>query len=216
MNKIILRYLLAIILIIVFIIEYNCNDTTVTPQNQQFCISGQIPNWNHCTKTLEAKILSATNHKYIIATSSIDDQGNFNICLPSTVSDTSLFSADSIFIMGCYGGNVVFNPPDARGTQIWELLVYDGSNFMGYLKKNNYTNLFVGAFSLMYVYVNKNVAATGWEYCYPKDTSKFDASGTSGWNKVVKNCTAINGSSRTFLYNMTEPSGGIWKIDTMP
>ena len=208
------KMVLAVIISSIVIIQLNCDDSSVsTPQNTQLCVSGQVSNWTYgSNKTVQAKILSETHNNYIVASTTIDAQGNFNICLPATVSDTSLYVGDSIFTTGCSKINVNFNPPDTKGTQVWNFMVYSSDSLMGYLKKNNYSVISAGAYSLIYIYVNKNVTVSGWEYCFPGDTSRFDGTAISGWNKIVKNCIRADTASRTYLYNTTEPSGGVWKF----
>lgn len=196
------------------IFYFGCGDESVTNTNTQFCISGTISNWTRGTKTLQARIYSRTHTVYEIANTQIDAGGNFNLCLPTTLSDTALMAADSIFYSGCTGGNVTFNPPDARGVEIYDFRVKDGNTIIGFLKRNNYTVLFAGAFSVMWVYADKQVAVSGWKYC-TGDTLKFNGTANLGWTKVVKNCTRTVGSSQTYLYNTTEPAGGIWKFDTL-
>lgn len=202
----------ALLVIALCAISYfKCGDDAVTNPDTQFCITGTITNWTLGAKTLHAYVRDVSGGGVSAANCPIDAQGNFNLCLPATLSDTLLFRADSIFYQGCHG-NVTFNPPDTRGTQISSFKVKNGDTVIGYIQKNNYDTLYVGAFSVGYVWVNKDMSASGdYEYCFPGDTLRFSGSITSGWDKIVKNCTRTVGSGTSYLYNTTEPPGAVWE-----
>jgi hypothetical protein len=211
MKNNILRNLFVLLVIFSFAFIYlNCDDAGVETKETQFCISDQISNWTLGAKTLHAYVKSSQGGSYSVAECQVDAGGNFNLCLPETVSDTTLFSSDSIFYIGCSGGNVTFNPPDVRGTEISSFKIKDGTTVIGYIRKNNYDTLYIGAFSLLYIWVNKNVTVTGTEIC-SGDSLKFDGSAVSGWDKVVKNCTNLYSGGRSYLYNTNEPAGAIWE-----
>jgi hypothetical protein len=205
---------MSLVISLTAIFYFGCDDSAVTNSNTQFCISGTISNWTLGTKTLQARIYGRTHVRYEIANCPIDAGGNFNICLPVSLSDTALMAADSIFYSGCSNGNVTFNPPDTKGAELYDFRVKSGDTVKGFVKRNNYSVLFVGAFSVMYVYADKQVAVSGWKYC-SGDTLNFDGTANLGWTKVIKNCTRTVGAGTTYLYNTTEPSGGIWKFDTL-
>lgn len=193
---------------------FSCDDAgVVKPENEEYCISGQITNWTGgSNKTLHARIYSVSGVRYSIANCPIDANGSFNLCLPSSVSDTTLFTSDSIFYSGCTSGSVTFSPPDVKGAEIYDFRVKSGDTTIGTMKKNNYDTLYPGAFSVMYIYVTKNVTVIGTKVC-TSDTLNFDGSATTGWNKVVKHCTRTIGTGTTYLYNTSEPSGAVWKYN---
>lgn len=207
------RHIIALLLIsICSVLYFNCDDAAVTqPQNNEYCISGQITNWTGgSNKTLHARIYSVSGVRYSIANCPIDASGNFNLCLPSSVSDTTLFVSDSIFYWGCASGTVTFNPADVKGAEIYDFRVKSGDTTIGTVRRTNYDTLYPGAFSVMYIYVTKNVSVSGYKICI-SDTLRFDGSATTGWNKIVKNCTRTLGAGTSYLYNMIEPSGAVWK-----
>jgi hypothetical protein len=63
----------------------------------------------------------------------------------------------------------------------------------------------------MYIYVNKNITASGTKYC-SGDTLQFNGSAVAGWNQIIKNYTVVNGTHRTIEFNNTEPSGAYWRF----
>ena len=193
---------------------FNCDDSgVVTAENENYCISGQISNWTGgSNKTLHARIYSVSGVRYSIANCPIDAGGNFSVCMPTSVSDTTLFTSDSIFYSGCTSGTVTFNPPDVKGAEIYDFRVKSGDTTIGTVKKNNYDTLSPGAFSVMYIFVTKDVTVTGTKIC-TSDTLNFDGSATTGWNKVVKHCTRTIGAGTTYLHNTSEPAGAIWKYN---
>ena len=193
------------------IASLKCGDDAVTITDTQFCVSGKISNWTRGTKTLQARFYGESHTRYEIVNGPIDAEGNFNLCLPLTMPDTSLMRADSIFYSGCSGGTATFNPPDARGGEIYDFRVKSGDTVIGFVKRNNYDTLYPGAFSIMYVYANQSVTGTGWKYCSP-DTLNFNGTANTGWTKVTKNCTRTIGTGTTYLYNTTEPAGAVWKF----
>lgn len=189
---------------------FSCDDAGIAPKNQDYCITGQISNWSGGEKTLHAYLRNSQGGSFSIANCPIDASGNFNLCLPASVPDSALYTSDSIFYMGCSGGTVNFNPPDVRGSEISSFKVKDNNTVVGYIRNNNYDTLYAGAFSLMYLWVNKDVSVSGTKYC-TSDTLIFDGSAVSGWNKVVKHYTAVSGFNYTIVYNTSEPLGGTWK-----
>jgi hypothetical protein len=190
----------------------NCDDSgTVVKQNEQYCISGKISSWTGGEKTLHAYIRSSRGGSYSIANCPINTGGNFNLCLPAEISDTTLYSSDSIFYIGCHGGTVNFNPPDVRGTEILSFKVKDGTTIAGYIKCSNYTTLYPGAYYLMYVWVNKNVTVTGSNVCLG-DTLNFNGTAALGWTKVSRIYTRVGTTGgNTISYTTTEPGGAEWK-----
>ena len=213
MKSFIFRHsLLTLIIFLSSLIYYSCgDDSVVTPTIQQTCITGQISNWTAGTnKTLYAYVYNRNHIIYPFANCPVDAQGNFNLCLPA-LSDTTLLTSDSVFYRGCSGGNVTFNPPDGLGAELYNFKVKDSNNtVVGSLTKSNYDTLYPGAFSVSYVYTNKDINVSGFKYCSP-DTLNFNGTALSGWTKFVKNCTRTVGAGTTYLYNTTEPPGAIWK-----
>jgi len=207
------RFFLVFIIFLITVFYFSCDDAgIVEPENQELCITGQIVNWTQGTKTLHAYVRSSSGPSFSIANCPIDAGGNFNVCLPATLSDSTLFSSDSIFYIGCTGGGTVtFNPPDGRGTEIISFRVKNGDTTIGYIRRNNYDTLYPGAFSIMYVYANKDVTVSGYKIC-TNDTLHFDGTAKKGWTKVVKNRLRVTGPGTTYLYNTTEPPGAIWEF----
>lgn len=193
------------------VIYFNCDDSGVTtPTNNPLTISGQISGWTLGTKTLSARITSVSHHNYEIASCPIDAMGNFSLTLPATVSDTTLYSGDSVFAMGC-SGTVNITPADSKGSKIWHFNVQDGATVLGFIRFCNYDNLFAGAFEHVYLFVNKNLSVSGQQYC-TGDTLMYNGNATSGWNKVYENyIRKFSANGYVILYNNTEPSGGEWK-----
>ena len=208
-TKILKHLLIVIIITVTVFIYFNCSDDTATnPTNTSFTLSGQISGWTLSTKTLSAHIQSVSNHNYEIANCPIDSKGNFSLTLPATISDTTMYSGDSVFSMGC-NGNVTINPSSSKGSKIWRLNVMDGSNVIGYIRCCNYDNLAPGAFEEVYLFVNQNLSVSGTQFCFQGDTIMYSGSATSGWNKVIENYVRQFSTGYVILYNNTEPSGAV-------
>jgi len=194
------------------VIYFNCDDSGVNPTNNPLTISGQISGWNLGNKTLSARIESVTGHNYEIANCPIDASGNFSLTLPATVSDTTLYSGDSVFTMGC-SGTVTINPADSKGTRMWRFNVMDTITVLGYIRFCNYDTLFAGAFEDVFLYVNKDLSVSGTQYCFPGDTIMYNGTAKSGWNTVYENyIRKFSAYGYVILYNNTQPSGGAWKF----
>jgi hypothetical protein len=193
------------------IFYFSCDDSGIAPEVPTYCISGTITNWALGNKTLQAFIQNPSFTGYAIASAPIDSQGNFNICVPVTLPDSSLLVAESIFTAGCTGGTITFNPADVKGNIILSFIVTDGSNTVGELRNNNYTTLDTGSFSIVYVNTNKTAAVTGQKICI-SDTLNFNATAVTGWTKIIKHCTKISGPSVTYQFNITDPGGATWKF----
>lgn len=200
---------LASFFALVTILYFHCDDAGVTV-DEDYCITGQISNWTSGEKTLHAYLRDASGPSYSYASCTIDAQGKFSLCLKASVSDTTLYPADSVFYSGCTGGNVTFDPPYARGTEISSFKVKSGDTTIGIIKRNNYDTLYNGAFSVTYIYANKNVVVSGYKIC-TGDTLKFDGTAVAGWTKVVKTCTNKYSNGETYQYSTNEPPGAIWK-----
>jgi len=191
---------------------FSCDDAGVTTDENQFCITAKLSDWIPGNKILYANMNSAASGMYRAAECPVDGLGNFNLCLPS-LSDTTLYSSDSIFYSGCTGGNVIFNPPDVKGTQIYNFRVRNGDTIVGAVDCNNFTrydSLKAGDFEVMFIYVNKNVTVSGYKVC-AQDTLMFNGSAKLGWNKVIKHYTRVSSNSKTKLYDMNEPPGAVWE-----
>jgi hypothetical protein len=205
-----LRQLLTLsVIILAALFYFNCDDAGVTVKNEQFCISGQVSNWSLGEKTLHAYFRNASGVSFSLASCPIDASGNFNLCLPAG-PDSALFASDSIFYLGCDSGNVVFNPNDVRGSEISSFRIKSGDSTVANLRRNNYDTLYPGAFSVMYIYTNKNVTVTGQEYCN-WDTLTFSGSTSAPWTKVVKHCTRVTGPGTSYFYDTNEPTGAVWE-----
>lgn len=215
MKRIDLKKNLPVILVLLIaFIYFNCDDSGVTtPENSEFCISAKLKDWIPGNKILYANIYSLTHHIYPVASCPVDDQGNFNLCFPQTISDTALMSADSIFYSGCTGGNVTFNPPDVRGVEVYNFRVKRNDTVVGSIDCNNfarYDSIKAGDFEVMFIYVSKNVSVSGYKLCND-DTLMFNGTAETGWNKVIKHYTRVNGTSKTILYDKNEPPGAVWE-----
>lgn len=212
MKKIFIREVSALVLIsICAIIYFRCGDTGIAPDEPTYCISGTVTNWTQGTRTLQAFIKSPSQISYAIASAPIDTLGNFNICVPLTLPDTSLMNAQSIFTAGCNSGTVTFNPPDVRGNLILSFVVMDGANAIGEIRRTNSDTLYPGAFTIVFLFTNKVAAVTGQKIC-GSDTLNFNVTAASGWNKISKHCQKVSGTAITYQFNNTEPSGALWKF----
>lgn len=212
MKKIILREVpLFLLILFASIIYFSCDDSGVAPEDPTFCISGTITNWTQGTKTLEAYVQDASFSSYAIASAPIDAQGNFNICVPLNMPDSSLVLAESIFTAGCPGGTITFDPADVKGNVILMFKVMDGATQIGDIRKTNSDTLYPGAFSIMYLNTNKNTVATGQKIC-SADTLNFNVTAVSGWTKIARHCTKTSGTSVTYQFNNNEPAGANWKF----
>lgn len=207
---------LFILLVLVFGIIYyfGCGDSAVNTTTTNFdgCIKATLSGWIPGNKLLYAQMNSNASGIYKVAECTVDSTGNFNLCLPS-LSDTTLYSSDSIFYAGCHTGNVTFNPPDVRGTQIFNYRVRLGTQIVGAVDCVTYTrsdSIKSGDFEVMYIYVNKNVTVTGSKICN-SDTLQFNGSAVAGWNKIIKHYVSVSQTGRTILYDGTEPPGAIWR-----
>jgi hypothetical protein len=182
------------------------------PDDSPYCITGKFNGWTGGNnKTLHANIYSASHHIYSIAKCPIDAQGNFNLCLPSVIADTTLMFADSIFYSGCTSGNVLFNPSDTKGVEVYNFRIKSGDTIVGSARYNNHDTLITGSIDVMYVFANKNVSVTGYKVC-TSDTLRFNGTAISGWTRVVKKCIRRGYPSDTFLYDTSEPTGAVWKF----
>jgi len=191
---------------------FNCGDTgTTSDESSGYCIRGRITSWTPGQKTLHAYIRSSNGSSYSVSSCPVASDGSFNLCLPLKISDTSLSSSDSIFYTGCSGGNVIFDPPDVRGTELINFNIKSGDSVIGYLKCNNYETLFQGAYYLKYIWVNKRVNVTGSTIC-SSDTLVFNGTAVSEWNKVSVIYNRISTTAgATILYKFSEPGGAEWK-----
>ena len=216
MKKIFFSKILPVIFVLICsVIYFNCDDSGVTTEetNTDFCINAKLSNWIPGNKTLYANIYSSSHHIYPVASCSVDNDGNFNLCFPKTLSDTALFSADSIFYSGCTGGNVTFNPPDVQGLEIYNFRVKSGGTVVGSVDCNNfvrYDSIKAGDFEVMFIYVDKDVSVNGFKLC-SGDTLKFNGTAVTGWNKVIKHYTRVTPGSKTILYDNYEPPGAVWE-----
>jgi len=201
----------SFLILLAAFLYFNCDDAGVKPDENPFCISGTISGYTLGEKTLHAYIRNSSGASFSFATCPIDANGNFNLCMPSTVPDSALYTSDSIFYIGCDSGNVVFNPPTVKGTEISSFRIKSGDTTIAWLRRNNYDTLYPGAFSIMYIYTTVNVTVTGSEFCN-FDTLTFNGSATSPWTKVVKHCTRVMGPGTSYHYDLNEPSGAIWEL----
>lgn len=194
------------------IIYFNCDDSgTALTTSTDFCITGKITSWSLGKKNLHAYIKSSNGGSYSVANTQVDSLGNFSLCMPQTISDTTLYSADSLFYSGCGGGNVVFDPADARGSEVSSFKIKDGTQVIGYIKCKNYTAIYPGAYYLKYIWVNKNVSVYGSKVCFG-DTLIFNGSAAFSWNKVSVVYSRVSTTSgSTINYTMNEPGGAEWK-----
>lgn len=207
-----LRQALAVFIIFASgIIYFNCDDAGVIVNDEGYCISGQIQNYNLGEKTLHAYVRNNSGSSFSAGNCPIDSNGNFNLCMPSSVGDSTLFPSDSIFNIGYDSGNVVFNPSSVRGTEITSFRVKNGDTTVANMRRNNYDTLYPGAFSIMYIFTNINVNVTGKEYCN-SDTLTFNGSAVSPWTKVTKHCTRVIGPGTSYLYDTDEPPGAVWEL----
>ena len=206
------KYFLFLPVFIFSFFYINCDDSgTTVKQGTDYCISGKISNWSAGDKKLYAYVRSSRGISYSIANCPVDVNGNFSLCLPAEIPDTTLFSSDSIFNIGCNGGTVNFDPPDVRGTEISIFRIKSGDTIKGYIKCSNYTTLYPGAYYLMYVWVNKAVTVTGSNVCLG-DTLNYNGSASTGWNKTCKIYKRVGTTGgNTILYTTTEPGGAEWK-----
>jgi hypothetical protein len=204
------RTLTSFILFVSAVIYFSCDDAGVIVKDETFCISGQITNWTLGTKTLHAYVRNKSGASFSAANCPVDASGNFNLCLPETITETALYTSDSIFFIGCDSGNVVFNPPNVKGTEISSFRVKSGDSTVANIRRNNYDTLYPGAFSVMYIYTNIDVTVTGNEYCN-WDTLTFNGSATAPWTKVVKHCTRVLGPGTSYTYDTDEPPGAVWE-----
>ena len=209
-NLIVKKLSIAFLFIACAFIIYNCDDAGVIETKTDYCISGRISGWSYGSKTLHAYLRNNSGNSFSIASCPVNSNGDFNLCLPTSVPDSALFTSDSIFYSGCSGGNVSFNPPDVKGTEILSFKITSGETPVGYIIYNNYDTLFEGAFSIMYIWVNKDVSVSGSKYC-GSDTLIFIGSAVSGWNLIVKTYISLALPGYTILYNNVQPSSAMWK-----
>jgi len=203
----------AVIFALSALIYFSCDDSGVAIEEEtDYCISAKLSGWIPGNKILYATINSNASWIYKVAECSVDNDGNFNLCLPK-LEDTTLYSSDSIFYSSCTGGNVTFNPPDVKGTQIYNYRVTSGGTIVGAVDCNNfvrYGSIKAGDFEVEYIYVNKAVTVTGYKVC-SGDTMKFNGTAQTGLNKIIKHYTRVTQNDRTILYDMIEPPGAVWE-----
>jgi hypothetical protein len=213
----------ALFILIVFsssIIYFHCDDAgilKVEGVSSDSCINATLSGWvSVSNRYLNAKVNSNGSFIYLLAECPVDINGSFDLCFPPLL-DTTLYPSDSIFYTSCGPGTVTFNPPDVKGTKIYNYRVTQGphsdSNIVGAVDCNSYINsttLQAGDFDVEYIYVNKDVTVTGFKVC-GDDTLRFNGAAVKGWNKIIKHYTRINGTSRTMLYDMIEPPGAVWE-----
>jgi hypothetical protein len=210
-----MKSLVSFLLLIITFVFLSCDDAGITkPENTSAdsCINGTLSNWIPGDKYLYAQVNSNASWIYHLAECPVENSGAFNLCLPS-LADTTLFPSDSIFYTNCTNGTVTFEPPDVRGTMIYNYRVRQDSEIVGAVDCNNfvrYDSIKAGDFEVEYIYVNKPVTVTGYKVC-GDDTMRFNGSAVPGWNKIIKYYTRVQGSSRTILYDMIEPPGAVWE-----
>jgi len=211
MNTNLVRLFLTLSVILLGILYFNCSDDSVSPTSSPLTITGTISNWDTTKAILQAQIYSETHNIYSIASCTIDTKGNFSLTLPASLSDTSLFRADSIFTRGCNGnGTAVFNPPDAKGNEIYLFNVYDTNNrWLGQIARNNSVLIQPGTFNATYMYANETVTASGYRVCMG-DSLFFNGSASTVWSELVETYTRSNDSIYSAIYSNTEPAGGRW------
>ncbi len=192
-------------------VYFNCDDAGIVDNdNNDFCINAKLSGWIPGNKILVAQIIA--HGGFVKANCPVDNEGNFNLCLPP-MADSLLYSSDSIFYASCTGGSVTFDPPDVKGTQIYNYRVTLNDTIVGAVDCNNYVrydSIKAGDFEVGYIYVTKNVTVSGFKVC-SDDTLKFNGTAQTGWNKIIKHYTRVNGTSRTILYDMIEPPGAVWE-----
>ncbi|RPI14269.1 MAG: hypothetical protein EHM58_16785 [Ignavibacteriae bacterium] len=213
MYKIISRQLIFVLFALTAITYFNCDDSgIVNSTNTQFCISGKLADWIPGDKILYANILG--HGKYIKPECTVDNAGNFNLCLPD-LADSMLYAEDSVFIGSCPHQYVVFNPNDARGNQIFNFRVKQNESIVGAVAYDSYKgfhdSIKVGDFEAEYIYANKQVTMSGYSNCANGDTSFFNGTASKGWNKVIKHYTRIGTNNKSVLYDLNEPPGGVWR-----
>lgn len=202
------------------VVYFSCDDAGILKPKESgsdSCINSTLSGWVQASnRYLNAKVNSNGSFIYLLAECPVDFNGNFNLCFPSLL-DTTLYPSDSIFYSSCGPGTVTFNPPDVMGTKIYNYRVTQGmhsdSNIVGAVDCNNYVNSTTvqpGDFDVEYIYVNKDVTVTGFKVC-GDDTLKFNGSAVKGWNRIIKHYLRIEGTSRTYLYDMSEPPGAVWE-----
>jgi len=211
-----MKSLVSIILLALTSIILSCDDAGVQTKNENTyadsCISSTLADWIPGDKYLFAQVNSNASWIYRLAECPVATTGAFNLCFPN-LSDTTLFPADSIFYSGCNTGTVTFDPPDVKGTMIYNYRVRQGNEIVGAVDCNNfdrYDSIKAGDFEIEYIYVNKPVTVTGYKVC-DDDTMRFNGTAVLGWNKIIKHYTRVQGYSRTILYDMTEPPGAVWE-----
>lgn len=215
MKAILKQALKAIFIALFTVIYFSCEDSGIveTQNTSDSCITATLSGWiPGSNKILYGRVWSNASGLYTVGSCPVDSQGNFHLCFIS-LSDTTTYPSDSIFYAGCSGGNVTFNPPDVRGAMIYNYRVKIGDTIVGAVDCNNfvrYDSIKAGDFEVEYVYVNKQVAVTGYKVC-SGDTLRFDGTAKAGWNRVIKHYTRVSPMSKTILYDMIEPPGAVWE-----
>jgi hypothetical protein len=191
------------------IVYFSCDDAGVIT-SPDYYITGKVTGWNLGHRRVDARIYGQSRIPYAVASATIDPQGNFSLKLPSSIADSELLPADSIFSPECVGG-IAFAPPDSRGCILIDFQVIDGATATGILIRNNYDYLYAGAFSVFWIYTNRQVTFNGYKVC-GTDSLLFGGTAAAGWNKVIRTCTRID-STATYQYGIVEePAGAVWKF----
>jgi hypothetical protein len=207
----------SILVLTTIFLFISCDDSGVVKTNENnsadSCITATLSGWvPGSNRILKARVNSNASFIYVLAGCPVENSGSFNLCFPNLL-DSTLYPADSIFYTNCTGNTVTFDPPDVKGTMIYNYRVYQSDSIVGAVDCNTYIrsdSIKAGDFEVHYIYVNKPVTVTGYKVC-GDDTLKFNGSAVQGWNKIIKHFTRVQGTSRTMLYDMSEPPGAVWE-----
>jgi hypothetical protein len=79
--------------------------------------------------------------------------------LLASVPDSALYNP-ILYLLAAAERTLIHRMSAAKSASI-----KDSNTVIGYIRNNNYDTLYAGAFSLMYLWVNKDVSVTGTKYC---------------------------------------------------
>jgi hypothetical protein len=215
--------------LLIFLVIFSCkkeNDGTSNGSSIT-SISGKIENWTlGSEKFLLAGFYDSKSNMLenliTIDTSSIDNNGNFNLTSLAIPSDIYLISLDSFtFGSGDYKTNFNFS------NHVTKILTHDLSFYIfskdsnlpiDYIYKSyNADSDATSArnFFIRYFYVDRQVSITGSNSQYYSNfiyTTNVNLSLKAGWNKIVYKDVMRSQTSFTEDVSVKEPAGAIWKL----
>jgi hypothetical protein len=216
-NSHFIRTLVFTAITLLSFIYFSCDDSGVGPPKKlPYAITGKISGWIQGDRRIVAEAYSSTGGPYALTSCTVDTGCNF-VMVPPLLDESTLFPTDSIFDPLCNGGNINIMPPNIRGSIISSFKVYEGSQEVGYIDRNNYNagdSIKTGDFDVIYFYVDKESSAGGYKLCMG-DSIIFWCNDNLGWNAVSRINQRIEPGSKTIMFKTAVEPTAAWKYHSL-